>query len=138
MSCWIQPITCHLNRLQSLMVGLETIIQTKKCNISMHLLSYSNSKNDSRWRFGFYCLFVSRPTIRLCSLFKVRHVMIINHDSSRLLLWTKMRLSYDIHLGFGKTFRRTWKSNHGPSDRESSTVPLDQSSHFSRLKNNAY
>ena len=67
------------------------------------------------------------------SLFKVRlHVIVcINHDivvgpCSELL----MRLFYYIHLICGKINCLTWRSNHGPSDCEPSTVPLDQKANF--------
>ena len=39
-----------------------------------------------------------------------------------------MRLYYNIHIGFGDSDRHQWESNPGPSDRESSTLPLDANS----------
>ena len=35
-------------------------------------------------------------------------------------------LSYYIDLGFGKSFGFTWDYNLGPSECESSTLPLDK------------
>ena len=39
-----------------------------------------------------------------------------------------MRLSYYVHLGYGKKLSPPMGSNRGPSDCESSTLPLDQCS----------
>ena len=62
-------------------------------------------------------------------IFKARHVIgWINHDIVESLCSELfMSLSYYIHLGHGQSFCPTWESNSGPSDRESSYLPLDQS-----------
>ena len=56
------------------------------------------------------------------------HTRWINHDIViDLCFELLMRLSIYIFLGFGKIKQLTWESNLGPSDRELSTLPLDQS-----------
>ena len=74
-------------------------------------------------------MLVSRPTIKLCSLFQVRHVMIVLCNHARVVgLFSEllMKLFYCIHLGFGKSFRRTWESNPGPSDPWPKRQLIDQ------------
>ena len=52
----------------------------------------------------------------------------MNHDNVvGLCSEVLMRLSNFTHLGFGKVFWLIWDSNPGPSSRESSTLPFDQS-----------
>ena len=58
----------------------------------------------------------------------------INHDKVvGLCSEVLMRLSYFIHIGFDKSFRLTWESNPGPSNRGSSTLPLDQNPNYVSL-----
>ena len=81
---------------------------------------------DATLPFCFIACFTSdRQTS--CSLFKLRNVIwLINYDIVKVGICSEplMRLSYNIHLGYGKDLRRTWESNLGPPVGESPTLPL--------------
>ena len=51
------------------------------------------------------------------------------HQSCHLCYELFMRLSYYVHLRYGKMLTFTWGSNSGPSNFETSTLPLDQSAY---------
>ena len=77
-------------------------------------------------------MFVSSPTIRLLKYFQGQTCHgCINHDII-VGLWFEllMRLSYYIHLWFGKKLSSYVGIEPGPNERESSTLPLDLSGNF--------
>ena len=72
---------------------------------------------------------VSRPTIRLLQSTQGQTCNEYHYYFTLVGLCSKllMRLSYYIFLELGNCFCLACESNSGPSNRESSTLPLDQS-----------
>ena len=76
--------------------------------------------NFANWLSGManstlstYLTFFQRSTIRLCCLFRIRHVIgCINHD----IQWASLPSYYYIHQAYGESnnFNPLWKSNPGP------------------------